>query len=131
MRTLMQLVRTTPAPQPVRTGTMTQSSAGRSCGFEPCASCASRQFSVCAPVPEQDRPGFFGMGQRLRIEPRHALCSEGEPARYVFSISRGTISLSKSLADGRRQITGFLGDGDFVGLAQGEACGYTAEALTP
>jgi len=76
-------------------------------------------------------PNFFGMAQRLRIEPRHMLCSEGDAARHVFSISRGTISLSKALADGRRQITGFLFDGDFVGLAHGDTCGYTAEALTP
>lgn len=101
------------------------------CGFEPCSSCAARQFSVCAPVSEAELPTFFGMAHHLRIEPRQMLCSEGDPARHVFSISRGAISLSKALADGRRQITGFLGAGDFVGIVHGESFGYTAEALTP
>lgn len=101
------------------------------CGFEPCASCTARRFSVCAPVNESDISQFFGLAQRLRVEPRHTLFSEGDEARHVYSISRGTIGLSKTLADGRRQITGFLCDGDFIGLAHGESCGYTAEALTP
>ena len=123
----MQLVRSNRAP----TVSGTPAAAGRSCGFEPCGSCASRHFSICAPVPEDDLPDFFGLADRLRIEPHHAIFSEGDAARHVFSISRGTVALSKALADGRRQITGFLCDGDFIGLAHGETCGYTAEALTP
>lgn len=99
--------------------------------FEPCGSCAARRFSVCAPVPAQALPNFFAMATRLRIEPRHSLFDQGDSADHVFSIARGAISLAKALADGRRQITGFLFDGDFVGLAQGDSCTYTAQALTP
>jgi CRP/FNR family transcriptional regulator len=71
------------------------------------------------------------MAARLSIAPRRTLFDEGDGADYVFSITRGAVSLSKALSDGRRQITGFLFDGDFVGLAHGDSCAYTAEALTP
>ncbi|HJQ59202.1 MAG TPA: cyclic nucleotide-binding domain-containing protein [Vineibacter sp.] len=67
----------------------------------------------------------------MRVEPRQELFEEGDAAQYVFNITSGTVSLFKTLADGRRQITGFLSDGDFVGLAHGDTCAYTAEALTP
>lgn len=101
------------------------------CGFEPCSSCASRRYSVCAPVAEADLPHFFSISNRQRTEPGRSLFAEGNPARHVFSIARGTVSLSKALADGRRQIIGFLFDGDFIGLAHGETYTCTAEALTP
>ena len=101
------------------------------CDFEPCAHCASRRYSVCAPVPADELPRFFAMAAKLRIEPRRTLFDEGDAPDHVFSITRGAVSLSKALSDGRRQITGFLFDGDFVGLAHGDACAYTAEALTP
>jgi CRP/FNR family transcriptional regulator, anaerobic regulatory protein len=101
------------------------------CDFEPCTHCASRQYSVCAPVPVDELPRFFSMAARLSIAPRRTLFDEGDRADYVFSITRGAVSLSKALSDGRRQITGFLFDGDFVGLAHADTCAYTAEALTP
>jgi CRP/FNR family transcriptional regulator len=100
-------------------------------GFLPCSHCAARHFSVCAPVPDAELPYFSSLSVRLRVEPRRYLFDEGDPADYVFSISSGTVCLSKALADGRRQITGLLFEGDFIGLAYGKTCAYTAEALTP
>jgi CRP/FNR family transcriptional regulator len=100
-------------------------------GAVPCSTCAARHFSICAPVPEIDLPHFFDMTTRVRIEPRRELFSEGDAAQHVFNITSGTVCLSKTLADGRRQITGFLTEGDFVGLAHGDTCAYTAESLTP
>ncbi|HEX2886465.1 Crp/Fnr family transcriptional regulator [Vineibacter terrae] len=100
-------------------------------GALPCNTCAARQFSICAPVSDADLPHFFAMSVKLRFEPRRYLFDEGDAPRYVFSIASGTVCLSKALSDGRRQITGFLFEGDFIGLAHGETCAYTAEALTP
>jgi CRP/FNR family transcriptional regulator len=96
----------------------------------PCARCAARQFSVCAPVPEIDLPEFAAMSVRLQIEARSLLFTEGDPADHVFSISSGCVSLSKALSDGRRQITGLLFDGDFIGLSHGRTWACTAETLT-
>jgi CRP/FNR family transcriptional regulator len=99
-------------------------------GATPCSTCAARHFSICAPVPEAELPHFFDMTTRVHIEPRRALFSEGDTAQHVFNITSGTVCLSKTLADGRRQITGFLSEGDFIGLAHGDTCAYTAESLT-
>jgi len=41
------------------------------------------------------------------------------------------VKIYKLLGDGRRQITGFLFAGDFLGLINNEAYAYSAEALTP
>ncbi|MCW5745366.1 MAG: Crp/Fnr family transcriptional regulator [Alphaproteobacteria bacterium] len=97
----------------------------------PCSTCAARQFSICAPVPESELTEFFAMSARIRVEARRHLFNEGDPAQHVFNITAGTVCLSKALADGRRQITGFLSEGDFIGLAHGDSCAYGAEALTP
>jgi CRP/FNR family transcriptional regulator len=41
------------------------------------------------------------------------------------------LGLYKLLADGRRQVVGFLVPGDFLGLAFGRTYVHTAEAITP
>jgi len=60
-----------------------------------------------------------------------ALVREGEPALHVFNITMGSLRVYKLLPDGRRQITGFLFAGDFLGLAIGEAYVFSAEAMEP
>ncbi|MDP3406239.1 MAG: helix-turn-helix domain-containing protein [Brevundimonas sp.] len=59
------------------------------------------------------------------------LVREGDPAPYVFSISSGSLKVYKLLPDGRRQITGFLFAGDFLGLAIGDDYVFSAEAMEP
>jgi len=61
--------------------------------------------------------------------PHQTLFYEGDPADTLYNVTRGCVRLSKMLADGRRQITGFLLPGDFLGLAYYESYAYTAEAI--
>jgi CRP/FNR family transcriptional regulator len=68
--------------------------------------------------------------QRLRFKAHEPLFAEGEPAAHVFNVTSGVVKLYKLMPDGRRQITGFLGVGDFLGMAVGETYAYTAEALS-
>jgi len=56
---------------------------------------------------------------------------EGDAAPYVFNITTGSLRVYKLLPDGRRQITGFLFAGDFLGLAVGESYVFSAEAMEP
>ena len=49
----------------------------------------------------------------------------------VFTVISGMLKLSKLLPDGRRQITGFLMAGDYLGLAFAERYVCSAEAVTP
>lgn len=100
-------------------------------GPAPCAACAARQFSVCAPLNPDAQGQFFALSTTIRLEPRQTLFQEGDAAEHVFNITEGALCISKGLADGRRQITGFLLPGDFVGLQHGANYAYNAEALTP
>jgi CRP/FNR family transcriptional regulator len=61
--------------------------------------------------------------------PGQTIFVEGDPAEYVYNLSSGDVRLYKLLADGRRQITGFLRSGDFLGLVKQEAYAYGAEAI--
>jgi CRP/FNR family transcriptional regulator, anaerobic regulatory protein len=56
--------------------------------------------------------------------------SEGDEADSVYEVVRGMLRLYKLLPDGRRQITGFLSAGHFLGLAPEGVCVHTAEAIT-
>ena len=55
---------------------------------------------------------------------------EGEPAKNVYNLTFGCMKLYKLLPDGRRQVTGFLFPGDFVGLVDSEEYIYSAEAVS-
>jgi len=74
--------------------------------------------------------GFAALSSHVRFRAGQALSEEGAPADWVFSVVSGVVSLHKALPDGRRQTTGFLFAGDFIGLPSRivNACG--AEAIT-
>ena len=46
-------------------------------------------------------------------------------------MTEGAVKIYKMLPDGRRQITGFLFPGDFLGLVFNETYAYSAESLMP
>jgi CRP/FNR family transcriptional regulator len=64
-----------------------------------------------------------------RYAPGQAIFEESEAADYVYNVSNGDVCLYKLLADGRRQITGFLRPGDFLGLVKQDVYAYGAEAI--
>ena len=57
------------------------------------------------------------------------LFHEGDAADFVYNVTRGVMKLYKLLPDGRRQITGFLLPGDFLGLAGKDGYSYSAETV--
>lgn len=65
-----------------------------------------------------------------RKSPGDTVFAEGDEAENVYEVVRGMVRLCKLLPDGRRQITGFLSAGQFLGLAPEGVCVYTAEAIT-
>jgi CRP/FNR family transcriptional regulator len=87
----------------------------------PCRHCGAREFNICQAldVAQQDR--LFALATRLQLGKRERLFAAGDPARHVYNLTEGTVSVSRSLADGRRQILGFLLPGDFLGLEPGES----------
>jgi CRP/FNR family transcriptional regulator len=69
----------------------------------------------------------LGTMQRLKAE--QSAFHEGDPARRVFMVTQGALKLYTLLADGRRQITGFMFPGDFLGVSIDEEYAFTVEAL--
>ena len=57
------------------------------------------------------------------------LFDEGEPAKNLFGVIRGAITMSKLTSDGCRQIVGFRFPGDLTGLADDNAYSCSAVAL--
>jgi CRP/FNR family transcriptional regulator len=59
------------------------------------------------------------------------LVTAGAPADEVFNILSGTLMLSRTGRDGRRQVLSFLFRDNFVGLTATDSYFFTVEAVTP
>lgn len=97
----------------------------------PCADCAARDFSACGPLHADEQNRLAAIMQTVEIGPHGPIFDEAEPAQFVFNVKDGAVKVYKLLMDGRRQITGFLGPGDFLGLTHNDSYAYSAEALVP
>lgn len=92
-------------------------------------SCDARVFSVCGSLELEDLARLDALAERTAYAAGDALVRQGDDARHVFNISSGSVRVYKLLPDGRRQITGFLFAGDFLGLATGEHYAFSVEAV--
>jgi CRP/FNR family transcriptional regulator len=98
--------------------------------LDPCQTCTARSLTVCASLNPEEQARLSAMSNTVCLQPHQTLFQEGDDADSVYNITCGSVSISKSLSDGRRQITGFLGAGDFLGLNTRDAYTVSAEALT-
>lgn len=96
-----------------------------------CSACEARAFAICAPLQPDELARLERVVVPLHLEPNATLAHEGDPIERVYTVTRGMLRTARYLADGRRQITGFLAPGDFLGLGRGEVHHETVEAVTP
>jgi len=94
-----------------------------------CDLCDVRDQSICADLNAKELAHVDKIMARRTVAKDHAILSEGEPNDTLFIVVQGSFRLTKYLEDGRRQVTGFLFKGDFVGVRPTEESAYTAEAL--
>jgi len=99
-------------------------------GASPCAACQVRHLAVCSALDGDELLLLDDIVKHVDLSPGDALFDEGEPAANVYNLTSGTIKLYKLLPDGRRQVTGFLFSGDFLGLANSENYIYSSESVT-
>lgn len=95
-----------------------------------CEDCPVRDKTICDVLNDNEIQIMARNSIDLVRNGCQLLCTEGEPADYIFNIREGMVRLSKMLSDGRRQITGFLSEGDFFGMPSNQLYCYTAEAIT-
>jgi len=94
-----------------------------------CSGCGARAFSVCDALSKVDLGRLDSIAERVALAGGDILTNEAEPALNVFNITSGAVRIYKLLPDGRRQITGFLFAGDFIGLTAGYTYAFSAEAI--
>jgi len=95
----------------------------------PCAACTVRDLSICQVLDDSELQRLAEIATNLEFTAQEPILDEGEPAEFLFNVTGGTVRLYKLLPDGRRQITGFLYGGDFLGIALNENYAYSAEAV--
>jgi len=86
-------------------------------------------LSICAALEEHEVRDMAAITTTLAIGAGEPLIDEGQPAAHVFNVTSGAVKVYKLLVDGRRQMTGFIFPGDFLGLANDETYAYSAEAV--
>lgn len=94
-----------------------------------CDTCDVRHKAMCAAVDYEHTNQLQAIVSHRDYSPGQVIFEEGDPADYVFNISDGEVRLYKLLPDGRRQVTGFLTPGDFLGLVTDSAYACGAEAI--
>ncbi|MBB5746275.1 helix-turn-helix domain-containing protein [Brevundimonas variabilis] len=96
-----------------------------------CDTCGARPLSVCASIDDADLSRLDALAEHLDLQSGETLIQADEAASHVFNITSGSVRVYRLLSDGRRQITGFLFAGDFLGLATGDTYVFSAEAIEP
>lgn len=96
-----------------------------------CAQCSVRPLALCGALAPADLHVVGSIAHPRKLEAGRQLFQEGDPADDVFTLTEGMLKLYKLMPDGRRQITGFMIPGDFIGLAYAESYIYSAEAVVP
>jgi CRP/FNR family transcriptional regulator, nitrogen fixation regulation protein len=93
---------------------------------------ANQPHTNTIPRPALVRGGFGAMeamGSQMKFGSNEEIFGEGEPAEYVYKVTRGAVRTYKILCDGRRQIGGFYLPGDIFGLETGKEHQFSAEAI--
>lgn len=96
-----------------------------------CLSCGARASSVCNAIGDKDAARLAELATVVEFDAGENFIEEGQAADHFFNMVHGIAKLYKLLADGRRQITGFVRSGAFLGLAAGRTYAFSAEALEP
>lgn len=99
-------------------------------GRLPCTACGAHDLAICQVLEGAALRDLAGHVAVQRVAAGRTVFTEGEPGRDLFTVTEGMLKLYRLLADGRRQITGFLTPGDLFGLVRGSGYAYTAEAVT-
>src|SRR5690349_16573989 len=82
-----------------------------------CGACEVRDLSICSALSAAELARLRSISCSRHAAPEETVIEESDPATDLYNVVRGTVKLYKLLPDGRRQVTGFLYPGDFLGIA--------------
>jgi CRP/FNR family transcriptional regulator len=87
-------------------------------------------LAFCRVLEPEELGQLEAMRRTRNVRPREVIFNQGDPAAHFFTMTAGTARIVRLLRDGRRQLTGFLHGGDFLGHTDGGCYVHTAEAIT-
>lgn len=96
-----------------------------------CADCCVRHLAVCAALDGDELDALEAIMSSKQLGTNEMLVEEGQQKTRVYSLTSGMLRLYTSLPDGRRQISGFLFPGGYLGLADDDVHSQTVEAVVP
>jgi CRP/FNR family transcriptional regulator len=95
-----------------------------------CDSCGIRSTSICGVLSNQQLSDLYGKSATRFFRAGEILILNDASGRDAFTVKSGDLILFKLLADGRRQVLGFLFRGDFLGIDKRAESGIGIQALT-
>ena len=97
---------------------------------EPCSKCSARKHGVCAYCGPDVLAQLEGLRSYRTYAPGQEILAAGEESGFVATVIEGIVSLSQTMADGRRQTVGMMFPPDFIGRPMRPIAPYDAVALT-
>ena len=98
---------------------------------ERCADCAIRHRAVCTYCSTSELDILDAIKTYRNFAPGQEIVAAGEETSFLGSVVEGVVSLSKTMADGRRQMVGLMFASDFIGRPMSPIAPYDAVAITP
>ncbi|WP_454887578.1 Crp/Fnr family transcriptional regulator [Sphingomonas oryzagri] len=96
----------------------------------PCRRCLVRHGSICGSLEDSELTMLHAIGARRRVASGETLAWTGQDVSSCANLLSGMLKLSTVTPDGREQIVGLLGAGDFVGQPFAERTTFTITALS-
>jgi len=106
-----------------------ESRSSAACSTLDCAHCAVRHLAVCSALSPEEGQALEAVTVSQQAAMGATLARGGEPRLHVYTLTHGALRLVRTLADGRRQISGFVLPGDYLGLSGSDVHRYDVEAL--
>ncbi len=98
-------------------------------GVRECLQCSVRHLSVCSALSCDEVHALEQITVSTPVAMGSTLARAGEPRAYVYTVTEGALRLVRTLADGRRQVNGFVLPGDYLGLSGSDHHRYDIEAI--
>ena len=94
-----------------------------------CIHCSVRHLAVCSALSAEEVHALEQVTTSYAVENGATLARAGEDRLHVYTLTGGALRLVRTLADGRRLVTGFVLPGDYVGLSGSDTYRYDIEAI--
>lgn len=94
-----------------------------------CLHCSVRHLAVCSALSADEVQALERVTVSMEVDSGATLARAGEDRLHVYTLTEGALRLVRTLADGRRLVTGFVLPGDYVGLSQSDTYRFDIEAI--